>query len=50
MPLSPEQVIAQSAKSYWKETESVRLTLAQRLWDWYYNDEELFGRTRRENN
>jgi hypothetical protein len=29
-----------SAKRYWEETESQRIVLAQRLWDWYYNDED----------
>ncbi len=40
MPQNPEQVIALSAKAYWKKTEEERLRLAQRLWDWYYNDED----------
>ena len=40
MPQSPQQVVALSANRYWQQIESLRVMLAQRLWDWYYNDED----------
>jgi len=37
---SPAQVVALSAQRYWIQTEDERVSLAQRLWNWYYNDED----------
>ena len=40
IPNKAEQEIKTLFVDYWKKTEDIRVTRAQKLWDWYFNDED----------